>query len=212
VLTAASFLNVDGARVYLTFDREIDFSGINVGAVAMDDGVNSIAWVGAGAAANGPMSVQVLLSNTGAYSGSGQVLNVGADSGIVAVDDGGTWVGVTGLALPYPPPPPPPPLVLEAAEYNADEGWCSLTFDRAIDVSGMDPFAIQIGDVSSGQLYEGHGSPTLVGDNQVQMALEFIGAFGGDITAMYATADSGIVAVDDGGTWEGATNLPLPWP
>jgi hypothetical protein len=49
-----------------------------------------------------PVLVRITMVSAGAMSGSGTKLTATAGSGIVAVDDGGTWDGVTGLALPFP--------------------------------------------------------------------------------------------------------------
>jgi hypothetical protein len=46
--------------------------------------------------------VQFSLNRIGSASESGEHLFASATSGIVAVNDGGTWAGVTDLALPYP--------------------------------------------------------------------------------------------------------------
>jgi hypothetical protein len=104
-LQTASFNNSDGARVFLTFDRAIDVAHIHVSAFSVADGVNGVMWVGAGVISSAGANVQLVFTNSGPYSGAGQVLTVPAGNGIVAVDDGGTWEGATDLGLPYPPAP-----------------------------------------------------------------------------------------------------------
>jgi hypothetical protein len=42
--------------------------------------------------------------------------------------------------------------------------------------------------------------------------LESVGSYFESDQHMSATPTTGIVAVDDGGTWEGCTDLPLPFP
>ena len=59
-------------------------------------------WTGTGVPyLPAPNWVQILLSRGADYSGADVTLTVGPGNGIVAVDDGGTWEGVTGLVLPF---------------------------------------------------------------------------------------------------------------
>jgi hypothetical protein len=100
-LVSASF-DPDGPEVYLTFDRAIDIAGLIVGAFAVADGPDGHSLIGFLAPILlAPNEVQVLMQITGAASGDDVLLTAGAASGIVAVDDGGTWAGVSGLALPF---------------------------------------------------------------------------------------------------------------
>jgi hypothetical protein len=101
-LIAASF-DADGPEVYLTFDRAIDISALVLAQFTVKDGPGGRLFTGFdGAFLVDPTQVQVLLSITGSYSGEDQLLTVGAGNGIVAVDDGGTYAGVTDLVLPVP--------------------------------------------------------------------------------------------------------------
>ena len=100
-LVSASF-DPDGPEVYLTFDREIDTTGLVVGAFVVDDGPDGHQLVGFEEPVFvSPTEVSVLMHITGSASGDDVVLNVAAGNGIVAVDDGGTWAGVSGVVLPF---------------------------------------------------------------------------------------------------------------
>jgi hypothetical protein len=96
---------VDPAIVLLmVFDRAVDISAFNGAAIELDDGdVNSQVYSGASASLVDEVTVQVTLAAEGSESNSGIYLYGTGGSGIVAVDDGGTWVGVIGLALEIPP-------------------------------------------------------------------------------------------------------------
>ena len=50
----------------------------------------------------GPASVLVPLDEDGEFVGTGVRLTVTAGNGIVAVDDGAAWAGVTDVELPFP--------------------------------------------------------------------------------------------------------------
>ena len=100
-LVSASF-DPDGPEVYLTFDRAIDIAAIVLAEFAVADGPDGHSLVGFEAAfLIAPDQVQVLMQITGAAAGDDVLLTAGAASGIVAVDDGGTWAGVSDVALPF---------------------------------------------------------------------------------------------------------------
>jgi len=46
----------------------------------------------------------------------------------------------------------------------------------------------------------------------VSVNLQVVGEPTGALTTLTASAATGIVAVDDGGTWAGTTNTELPFP
>jgi hypothetical protein len=101
VLVEATF-DPDGPEVYLTFDRAIDIAGLVVAQFAIADGPDGHSLVGAFTPLLiAPNEVQVLMQITGAASGDEVLLSAGAGNGIVAVDDGGTWAGVSDVGLPY---------------------------------------------------------------------------------------------------------------
>jgi hypothetical protein len=89
----------------------------------------------------------------------------------------------------------------------------TLTFDRAIDIASFDPSQVNVQDPSgTGWAYVGTGvvdtpSPQTV---VVEMAQTTPASWFFD--SVTASATTGIVAVDDGGTWAGVTNLNLPYP
>jgi hypothetical protein len=113
------------------------------------------------------------------------------------------------------PTPPPAPLVLAAAELTVDpenNAFVRLSFDRAIDVAGLDPSQITVDDEpGAGWAYAGTGVSSIPDPQSVIVALAITVPASGD-TRLNATNATGIVAVDDGGTWAGATDLPLPYP
>lgn len=94
-----------GSWVRLTFDRVVSIGAIDVGVFIVDDNVSSDErFQGAGAATLvDAKTVQVGLVPIGsAHGGSLTLLTAGADSGVVAADDGGAWAGVEDLSLPFP--------------------------------------------------------------------------------------------------------------
>ena len=104
VLTLVSAVYEAGQYVALTFDRPIDFAGLDVAAVSVADGdVADYRYVGSGTPMEaGAATVEVLLNGVAAGADPGVRLTVGPGNGIVAADDGGTWPGVDGLSLPFP--------------------------------------------------------------------------------------------------------------
>jgi hypothetical protein len=92
-----------GGSVTVTFDRAVDLSGVVPGALVVNDGPTGFTYQGTSVLDHPtPETAVVECSGVSEYEGPGVVLNVSAESGIVAVDDGGTWAGVTDLELPYP--------------------------------------------------------------------------------------------------------------
>ena len=108
-----------------------------------------------------------------------------------------------------------PVAALTLLEASFDEGGPSvrLGFDRAIDIAGVVGSAITVdaGNVT-GTRYEALGTATLDGPNAVVIGLvATVPSASGD-TLLTAGAGNGIVAIDDGGTWGGVTELVLPFP
>lgn len=98
----SAYYDGDVPGVYLTFDRAVDASAAVVGAFTVNDGPDSIHFVGTGAVmVVSDTQIRITLANVGSYGGDDVLLDVGADSGIVAVDDGGTWAGVADVVLPF---------------------------------------------------------------------------------------------------------------
>ena len=103
-------------------------------------------------------------------------------------------------------------LILAAwsADVEEDVPTVTLAFDRAIDVASIRVAAIEVGTIATGGLYQGSGVATLVDPRTVQVPLALVGAYPGSSVELFAGADTGIVATDDGGTWAGTGDVPLP--
>jgi hypothetical protein len=107
----------------------------------------------------------------------------------------------------------PVALLLVAATYDIDDGSVVLSFDRAVDASAIDASAISVDDgVYEGGLFVGSGPATVVNPTTIKLFLEEIGGPTVNDVELSATAETGIVASDDGGTWEGVAGLVLPYP
>jgi hypothetical protein len=110
-------------------------------------------------------------------------------------------------------PPAPPALALVSASYDHDEQTLTLQFDRAVDVAGFDGTQVTVVDGEfNTQTFDGEAGATLLDPTTVRVALAVTGSYEGAGVKMTATGASGIVAMDDGGTWAGATDLELPFP
>lgn len=89
--------------VELTFDRAIDMNALDAAQITVDDGpFSGTLWVGVGSTLIGPATVRIELGEFDPSSSAETSLTAGAGTGIVAVNDGGTWAGVSGLLLPFP--------------------------------------------------------------------------------------------------------------
>jgi hypothetical protein len=109
-------------------------------------------------------------------------------------------------------PPAPAALVLVSATYE-EVVSVSLTFDRAIDIDALVGAQITVDDGAvAGILYAATGVATLTDPQTVRIELSEIGLSTGPGTTLTASAASGIVAVNDGGTWGGVAELALPFP
>ena len=108
---------------------------------------------------------------------------------------------------------PAVPVVLTAAVYDSDELLLVLTFDRAVDVSGIVGAAILVDDQQHNDAtFAATGAVEQVSEAVVQIGLELVGDSTGVGVHLDAAAGNGIVAVNDGGTWAGASDLVLPFP
>ena len=101
-LVAATYEEV--VSVSLTFDRPIDIAALSGGQITVDDGaVAGILYAATGVATlTDPQTVRIELIEVGVSTGPGTRLTASAASGIVAVDDGGTWAGASDVELPFP--------------------------------------------------------------------------------------------------------------
>ena len=108
---------------------------------------------------------------------------------------------------------PPAALTLVSATYDIETESVILSFDRAVDAAAYDPAAITVqdGEFAAG-LFVGSGPATVVNPTTIQVFLEQIGSPTVSDVELWATAGTGIVAVDDGGTWAGVTAVVLPFP
>ena len=110
-----------------------------------------------------------------------------------------------------PSPPPGAALNLVSAEYSTFAGpVLTLTFDRAIDISSLDGTAIVVSDGDAlGETLNATGSAVLVSAAVVRFELVNIDTCKDEGDYLNASAASGIVAVDDGGTWAGVSEYEL---
>jgi hypothetical protein len=120
-------------------------------------------------------------------------------------------------STPAPPPPPPAPLILQSASYSPDggpggEAMLTLSFDRAIDISAFDGAAVGAKDGIVNNIQYAGIIASLLGPSTVGITLQWASPYFESEQTMSAAPTTGIVAVDDGGTWEGVTDLPLPFP
>ncbi len=112
-----------------------------------------------------------------------------------------------------PAPAPAATLTLVEAAYDEVAQTIRLTFDRAIDIAGLDGTQIVVDDGAiTGTRYEAVGTATLDGPAAVVIGLLELGPSEDPGTLLSAGAGTGIVAVDDGGTWSGVTDVALPFP
>ena len=104
-LVAATYAS-DDLVLILQFDRAISAAGVDVGQFQLFDGVfNFRSYVGGGVPTlDDPMTLRVELTELGAAGAGNVSMTAGAENGIVASGDGGTWSGVNDLRLPFPPP------------------------------------------------------------------------------------------------------------
>jgi hypothetical protein len=101
MLVGASFSPVT-AILRLSFNKPVDVSGIFPGNLIVDDAASGAKWEGVGAAMVNPSTVDVEMSELFPQAFADTRLNAQPPTGIVAVDDGGTWPGVTDVPLPFP--------------------------------------------------------------------------------------------------------------
>ncbi len=110
-----------------------------------------------------------------------------------------------------PTPAPPVALTLVAVEFDPSVS-VTLTFDRDIDIASLVAADVSVDDGPESILYRGVGLGTLLTPTTVVIALVEVGGQSALLVTLTAGAESGIVAVDDGGTWAGTSELELPFP
>ena len=110
------------------------------------------------------------------------------------------------------PPAPPAPLTLVSATYDEAVPSVTLTFDRPVDITGFVGSAVIVDDATfTGLRYDGTGGAALGGAATVVVTLISIADPTGVAVTLDASAGNGIVAADDGGPWEGVSDLSLPF-
>jgi hypothetical protein len=106
----------------------------------------------------------------------------------------------------------PAALTLVSAAFDDGALTLTLTFDRAIDIAGIDVSAFWVDDGVVGFRYQGWDTASLDGPATVLVQMNGIDDSTVPDVVMNVSAGSGIVAADDGASWAGATDLPLPFP
>jgi hypothetical protein len=100
VLLAGSF-DAGTLTLSLTFDREIDVSGIVAGQIVVLDGNQAIEWGGTAEVwQESPASLNMILIENGEYPGSGVWLEAPTGAGIKSAD-GVAWAGAVDVELPF---------------------------------------------------------------------------------------------------------------
>src|SRR3954452_923452 len=91
------------------------------------------------------------------------------------------------------PTPPPVALMLVAAQYHEEEQWVRLTFDRAIDISALDPAQVVVDDDDlTGNRLAGVAGATMIGAVTVQIPLNPIGSATEATLALIASGTRGM--------------------
>ena len=109
-------------------------------------------------------------------------------------------------------PAPPGPLVLVSASFDDVNLALTLTFDRAVDASGMVGNAVVVDDAAgTGLRYEAIAGVTVVTPETVALGMADFAAATGTGVRLTATSANGIVAAGDGAAWAGVTGLELPF-
>jgi hypothetical protein len=104
-------------------------------------------------------------------------------------------------------------LTLVGATYDHTVPALTLVFDRPINVDALNGSVIIVEDAQENFFrYDGQGGAELLGPATLKLTLIPIDDAAGTGVRLSASALSGIVAADDGGTWAGVTNLTLPFP
>ena len=107
---------------------------------------------------------------------------------------------------------PAGPLTLVAATYEVAL-WVDLTFDRAVDVSGLVGSEIVIYDGELASLvYTGTGTVSQPSPETVRVGLVAGDDWSEPGILLDAGAGNGIVAADDGAAWAAVTDVSLPFP
>ena len=87
-----------------------------------------------------------------------------------------------------------------------------LTFDRAIDIAGIDGAAVVVNDGVNGLQFAGTNGVTLVGPAAVEVVLAGLGEWLDPGVTLTVSPANGIVAAGDGAAFAGVTDVGLPFP
>ena len=159
----------------------------------------------------------------------------GVVTGILVWQEGGGYVGliigigVLGLGLlvfwlrsrkrrgkpkrnAAPAPPPVVGPVLVAAQWDVGATLLTLTFDRAVNATGLQPDSVVVFDGSAVTEYRNNGDVGQPTPESAEILMAEFGEFTGSGQHMTAIAGNGIVSQSDGAAWAGVTNLFLPFP
>jgi hypothetical protein len=103
VLVAAFYTPGDPAFLTLQFDRAIDPTGFIVEAFLLSDGQFAHQYFNPGGYGMiDPQTIEFDLLAIEPTSGTDVRLTVAAENGIVALDGGLPWAGISNLLLPFP--------------------------------------------------------------------------------------------------------------
>jgi hypothetical protein len=104
-LVAATYDSEVGPTLRLTFDRAIDIDELDGTQIIVEDNASLQLKFNAtgGAVLETPTRVALTMHEIDSSEGAGDILDATGESGIVASDDGGTWAGVSDVALPFGP-------------------------------------------------------------------------------------------------------------
>jgi hypothetical protein len=95
---------------------------------------------------------------------------------------------------------------------RAGQPGLTLVFDRAINASAFVASQVVVSDGSiNNAVYAGVVPATVEGPTRISVALAFLAAAPSAPVTLTATALTGLVAADDGGTWAGVSELGLPF-
>src|SRR5688572_14932621 len=109
-------------------------------------------------------------------------------------------------------PPPVTGPVLVSASWDVGTLLLTLTFDRAVNATGLQPDTVVVFDGSAVTEYRNNGDVGQPTPESAEILVAEFGEFTGSGVAMTATEPTGIVAIDGGTQWGGVTNLALPFP
>jgi hypothetical protein len=99
-----------------------------------------------------------------------------------------------------------------SASYSTDGPTLTLTFDRAVNPSGLVFEALLVNDAQfTNQQYLPEGFEQIAPDT-LHFLLTLQDPASGSGVRLTAAEGNGLVAADDGQPWAGVTNLPLPFP